>query len=449
MNKPLFWITGIIFLLILISGPGLSAQEDKESLSDWHFKAPISMEGYNGEPLVEFSIPPEIYKDARPTLSDFRVVDENNGITTGYVVRMKKNRSVTKPYFPDKIYNRSYVPGKKSVATADFGGKIMKNGVEIVTPGINFRRKVTIEASDNGSNWTVIAKGAFLFRISYSESRVFDKTMVRFPDNNQQYLRVTVYNGAGDPNKLEIKSIKCWAKYMVEQETMPIKTVSAKTEENKKITEIYANLEHSSVPLYKIKLAFEDSDFYRWVEVLGRDSETITYKEPTEGGPPFEKTVEAPWKRIKSTTIYRFSTGEDFDESLSINIDGARYRYLLIKVHNKDDQPLNFTGITATWRPQYIAFKPVDGGRMSLYFGNNQASRPSYDLGKFESRLREAGVFKASLGPKEALPASVRKEKEKPWSERNSALLWIVLIAGTLFLGYMVLRMLKNPAPSD
>ena len=106
---------------------------------------------------VEFALPPKVIDLSLPHLDDLRLVlgaDEE----LGYKIRVSKGKSQKKK-LDTKLFNRSYLPGRQSSITADFGGKFLKNRIKVVTNGTNFFRKVRIEGSDDQNDWKIIREG--------------------------------------------------------------------------------------------------------------------------------------------------------------------------------------------------------------------------------------------------------------------------------------------------
>jgi len=147
-------------------------------------------------------------------------------------------------------------------------------------------------------------------------------------------------------------------------------------------------------------------------------------------------------------TLHRFSSpdGRAESSSLRLPVDG-RCRYLLVRIHNGDNAPLKFTGMKVNRLQYHLAFQPKAGGTYRLYFGNEAAGKPQYDLAHFIDRLRADGVTTLTLAPASPNPLFAVREKVVPWSERYRALLWAVLVAVLLILALLVLRQARRARP--
>lgn len=407
-------------------------------IDQWPYTAPIKIENLGDKRLVEFALTPEVYDMARPNLKDLRV-GKDDAKEIGYV-RKRGSEATQEVPIQVTLYNRSYVPGKRSSITVDFGSRVIKNRISVKTPGTNFRRKVSVEASDDGESWGMVRDGAYLFRVRESDGNAgeFDKHFVAIPDNNQRYLRITVLGGADDPDVVPIEDVKAFRQIRTIPETVPVPILSSKAEAKKRTTDIHLDLGFRNLPLYNVELGFSDADFFRKVTVEGRNAEKRTVRTPVEDSPALERTVNVPWQRVTTGKIYRFSGGGAVEESLRVSLKGARYRYLRIQVRNDDNPPLHFTGASVRRLVGYLTFPAEKGSRYALYLGNHKAAKPRYDVGHYLDRMR--GVYKAVLGKLEPNPAYTKAEKPIPWSERHKEIIWLALLAMLAALGLLVYR---------
>jgi hypothetical protein len=197
-------------------------------------------------------------------------------------------------------------------------------------------------------------------------------------------------------------------------------------------------------------MSFEDANFLRRVEVLGRNQVTRTVVESVEDAPPRKRQVEVPWARVTGGTVHRFTGGDGKTESAGLRLPvSGRYRYLRVRVYNGDDAPLKFAGVKVRRLQHYLAFQPAAGATgYRLYLGNPAAARPQYDLAHFVGRLRSEGVAKVALGELSPNPLFAEEVKVVPWSEQYRGLLWAALIAVLAALGLLVFRQARRARPA-
>ena len=415
-------------------------------LARWARVADVRLDGPPAQGVAELSLPPEVFAAARTDLGDLRLATRA-GAFVPYVLRVDRGRKGQPiSYAPTRMFNPVFLPGRESSVTVDFGGNAPRTDVDVQTPGTNFRRRVTVEAGPDGQSWQVLRKTDWLFRVSY-EGGTFSKARVALPDNDFRYLRVTVFNAPDDPEKVAIASVRAWSIKDTPPQTVGVPVISAVAAEKPKLktTEIEADLGFEKLPLYEIALAFSEANFLRRVEVLGRDRRTEIITERVEDAPPRRREVEVPWTALAGGTVHRFSSpqGQAESQGLTLRLEGGR-RYVLVRIHNGDNAPLTFTGLTARRLQTYLAFQPAGVGSCRLYVGNPAADGPQYDLAHFIDRLRAQGVTKAALGPVGPNPLFAVETKPVPWSERYRSLLWVALLAVLGVLTVLVIRQARR-----
>ncbi len=420
-------------------------------MARWSHTAPIQVEGAPQKGVVEFTLKSEVFDLARPDLADLRVVSDTRQ-EAPYVLRATREKRHKVP-LQVRLYNRTYLSGRQSSVTVDFGQKVMKNRIEVLTPGANFRRKVLIEGSDDGTTWQKVRDGAFLFRIGGGPGAAsFDKNTITLPPNDQRYLRITVYNAPDDPERIDIRDLR--ASHVVHErpETAPVPILSSEVahKEKEHATEITLDLGHRKLPLYEVQLRFGEANFFRRVSIAGRNSKERIVRTLVEDGSPREERVEEPWSRIASGAVYRYSSGGSVEESLLIKLTDARYRYLRVRIDDGDDPPLRFEGAEINRLVYYLAFQPKWEGDYTLYVGNASARLPRYDIVHYIDRLRGEGVFPAEQGEVGPNPTFAPPSERLPWGERYKGIIWIVLLGVLAVLGLLVYRQIKSaPAASE
>ncbi len=457
MKKALLAILACILILAFSPFAFSAEEEDPEDLANWSSMAPVVIDTIPDSGLVEFPVTQQICDIAQSNLSDLRLMEMPGKTRVPFETRWPQIYKIKKtptPFYA-KLINMTYQPGRQTSVVADFVKPIVKNEITITTGGANFRRKVLIEGSDDAKKWEYVREGAFLFSVNadWLPKGHYLKDIVKIPANNQRYLRITVFNGEEDPAKIVIGKISfAHVESSIEPEGPDIitPTVIEKEEiEKEKATEITLDMGRKNLPFHEISMDFEQENFLRRVSVQGRNRETYKKIINTENG-KIEKEFKQPWKTLTDDVIYRFSAGKKPDEKLYIKLRKASWRYIKIRIENRDDPPLTFVGANATWSARLIAFPAKKDHEYVLYFGNPKAMKLSYDFSYYSQRLREEGVTPAYLSavtPNEKYVAE--KPKEKPWHERYSYALWIVLIAAVAVMGFLIYRLASNPPKPD
>ena len=411
--------------------------------------ADVQADAPSGKGVVELSLPPEVFAKARSDLADLRLASEAGGIVP-YVLRVdmgKAGQSVS--YEPKRMFNRVFVPRQRSSVTVDFGTRAKRTDIEVDTPGTNFRRRVQIEASQDGQSWQVLRKTAWLFRIA-REGAPYDHNRVALPDNDFRRVRITVFHAPDDPEEVPIRRVRARYLKSVPPRTVdvPLRSTEVRQKPRIKASEVLVDLGYENLPLHEVTMSFKDASFLRRVAILGRNRAKRTVVARVEGGPPRRREVDVPWTQLAGGTVHRFHSpsGEAASAGLSLRVAG-QCRYLLVRIHNADNAPLTFTGIAVRRLQHYLAFQAKDPAARRLYLGNPAARAPRYDLVQYVDRLRAEGVAPATLGPVAANPLFAVEAKAIPWSERYRGLLWGVLLAVLLVLAVLVARQARRVRP--
>jgi hypothetical protein len=423
----------------------LAAAEETVQMAEWSHRADVQLAGEPEAGLAEVPLPPEVLDIARSDLADLRLVDAA-GRQTPHTVRVARG-STRRVELRADLLNRTYRPGESSSATVDFGREVLKNRLEVDTPGTDFRRRVQVEASDDARSWQVARAAAFLFRISRPHG--YEKNEVAIPENDQRYLRITVYNASDDPERVQIRSVRAWQRTHTPAAEVLLETVRTEVIQQRedRRTDITLDLGHRNLPLARLELDFVDANFFRRAEVFGRERLQEVVETPREQAPPVRETREAPWRYITAALLYRYSAGDRADESLTVDLDPAQYRYVQVRVHNQDNPPLALRAARVTRFETYLAFEPRGPGGYTLCLGNPEARKPLYDLPRYADRLRRQGIVGATVGPLQPNPLYGEGGEGPPWSERHRGIIWIALLVAGLVLGLLIYRETKR-APS-
>ncbi|MFW5982490.1 MAG: DUF3999 family protein [Candidatus Brocadiia bacterium] len=432
-----------IWVFIALYGVGLNrgiadeaSGEERKTFSEWKWRAAVEVEGDPEEGLVEFEVTPEVFDRAREDFADLRVVAGRDVLP--WVLRKPRGSSRTKR-LECEMYNRTNIPGQMDRVMVKFEEEVMKDSIRIVTSGENYKRPVTVEASQDGQGWELLQDGRFLFDISTPAGGRHQKSRIDLPRNNFQYLRITVHHDPDDPEEISIDDVRS---YRTTGEPAPVESVDVKSISTRAgahdTTLLNVDLGHKNLPLRKMTVDVEDRNFHRHVTIRGRNRVKRQVKRRMESGAERTRTVREPWKPVGQGNIYRYSSGGASDESLEIDLRDCRYRYIQLEIHNEDNPPLKPAGVSVDRYRTYVAFQPRESQPWWVYLGNDGATMPDYDLSHYADRLRSEGVTQASLSAPDQW--GVEEPDTPPWSEQYRWVLWVVLLMAITAVGWMVWR---------
>ncbi len=416
---------------------GESSGSYGKDLADWTRRASLMPETEPKRGLVEFQVPPAVYDGARPDLGDLRVLAGNQPLA--WVLR--RPRGTQRNVLIDaSLFNPTRIPGQVNRVMVDFDEPTMKDHIQIVTPGIDFKRSVAVEASQDAHQWEILREEAFLFDVSgrYSKDRI------SLPRNDFRFLRISVYHDSDDPEDVPIRRVRAWRREgePAPLETVPVVDSSVELDRDRNTTLITIDLAYRNLPLRRLHLDFEEGNFHRQVTLWGRNKKTRVVTRRLESGAERRVTTEAPWHRIGPGRIHRYTAGDSVAASLSLPLTGGRFRYVQVRIDDGDNSPLSFLSAEADRYVDYVAFKPIRPGPYHLYFANPDARMPDYDLVHYERRLRTEGVTVANVREPVALRAE--RPEETIFAEVYNRVLWIALLAAVAVLSLAVWRQAKS-----
>jgi hypothetical protein len=324
--------------------------------------------------------------------------------------------------------------------TLDFGGPVLKRELLLSLSGDNFRRRVVVEGKGlHDEAWTTITDTAYVFAVPKASAAGGPDTIARryeavtLPENNQQFLRVTVMRGDDETEDLEIREVRAGTAAWRRPREVPLAPRVVKTEDAARHeTLLTLDLGARHQPFRSIALEVEDPRFFRGVTVEARLEPAAT----AQAGDPLP-----PWISLGECAIYRYEVSGRTVENLRLELSG-RHRTLRLRIHNRDDAPLVLGAVTAGVPVERLAFEAATQGRYRLRYGAPALAAPAFDLPRTvgDAALWTASAAEARLAPPAPIPPAPLR---LPWTDRHPALLWAGLLATVIILGLVTHRALR------
>ena len=169
------------------------------------------------------------------------------------------------------------------------------------------------------------------------------------------------------------------------------------------------------LPHDRVQLVIDPGQFYRSVKMeSSRDSRK--------------------WRSIGDGFIFRKEDMGAFTVSFAEQWD----RYLRIRIINGDNPPLTVRQVILSGDRRVIEFPGEAAGQYWLYYGSPEARLPSYDFA--QTRPLHVQPVIAVLAAEENNPAY--RQNQRPWTDQRPELLYAVLAAAILAMGFIALRFL-------
>jgi hypothetical protein len=370
----------------------------------------------------------DVYENARADLGDLRIRDDEGREVPYLLARVgERPPEVARPAMRDA----SYVRGQKAMVTLDFGAPTLKSHLALTLSGDDFRRRVSVEGRGRRDpEWVTIVDQAHVFAVPPPTEARYET--IPLPENNHQLLRVTVFHGPDDPDRIRITDAWAGIEERRRPRETPIPAAMARADDARAgETVLTFDLGARHQPFRGVVLDVPLPRFWRGVAVEAR-------LDP----PPGQAGAPLAWSHLGEGVLYRIESGGEVRESLRVDVAG-RHRVIRLRIRNRDDAPLPVAGATVMAAVERIAFEAAPGRRYRLSYGDPRRTSPSYDLARtagdpalFAARARET-----ALGPPVHAPADLA---EVPWTERNPALLWGGLVAVVLALGVLTRQALRT-----
>jgi hypothetical protein len=385
---------------------------------------------------VVLTLDRELYERARPDLGDLRVVEETGNAAPYLLDRVGSD---PEPTFREPVaINRVFVRGHSASVTLDLREPMLKSELVLALPGNNFRRRVKVEGRNKHERqWTTITDGAYVFAVPEPAAARYET--VQLPQNNQQFLKITVFNGPDDPPRLEI--LDAWVRPQERRKPREIpleprltRADDAAERESRLVLDLGARYQ----PFRAVLLDVGDPEFFRGAVVEQR-------REPTLD-PVGESAIPISWAPVLAqASLYRYQEEGETRECLRLEATG-RARVLRVRIRNRDDRPLDVRGVTVMVPQERLVFEAVSAHRYRLTYGDASLEPPVYDL---ERTVGDAALWIAQASEGRWQPPVVRAREgpRPPWTERHPALLWAGLVAAVGLLAGVTWRALRS-APS-
>ncbi len=371
----------------------------------------------------------QVRSQARLDLGDVRVVDEQGHLVPFLVERFT---TTTRTRLEPRLLNREFVRGQQESVTLDFGEAVSKDSLVLALSGDNFRRRVSVEASDDGRAFTTLTEDAYVFAIPGNPPSRFET--VRLPANDRRYLRVVVHHGDGDGPRFDILSAAAeGGPRRVGRSQSLTPRLSRFEDPELHETQLVLDLEARGQPFEEIRLELADASFFRSVVVEARRDDVT----PRSDGAP----RAARWVGLGGAALYRYSERGQLRQQTAIHVAG-RERAVRLRIRNRDDRPLDVTAVSVVVPVERLVFEAVPGHVYRLRYGGPAEAPPEFDLARTagDPAAFGASAVEVRLQEPRALAAGA---DTRPWTERHPRLLWTALLLVVAALGAVTWRALR------
>lgn len=426
---------GIVFTILLMAGALLTILPVWADYPDgqWQFFKPVILPSdLPDAQLVEVEVDPEVYAEAQPGLGDVRLTatdaDGEREIPYKLLIEAGDQRRASVPV---EMQDLGHIPNDHT----SFVIRVQSEGdlhseVEIQTSSANFQRRVAVSASDDGETWRILEENGTIFNVTIPE-RGFSAsdTSVLYPSSSARFLRVQIFDEDQEPLAVQGAVVLFAETLEPRRHQLPLDIVQRIEDAERKRTILVLRASHPGFPVDSLSVDIPHRNFYREVTLEG--SYDSIYWIPLQSG----------------EILYDFDTPKFVGDDRELRFGESRYRYYRVTIFNEDNPPLPVEKPVASGFTRKVVSTASVGETYRLYYGNPEASTPSYELEKLFPYLATEDLPVARLGSPEVNPAFGIPEplsEVVPFTERYPWLLPGVVAAAALLVGLFLASLIRQ-----
>jgi hypothetical protein len=277
---------------------------------------------------VRVTLPLEVYARAQAGLADLRLIDQE-GSEVPYILQIRRGQK-TQQWRSARLIESGFLPGASTQAVLDIGPQgLLHNSVALDMEEKNFFAWVEVAASDDLVLWRIVRERAPVFR--FEEEGIPGNQLITYPETHARYVRLRILDKR---QPFTLRSGRVAYELVEESEHAPL-PVTLEPDPAAPAQQSWwrANLESAHVPVSAIRIAVQQLEFHRAVQVS---------VSPDGRG----------WQSAASGEIYRSPTvsGDRNQECLQVEFPEVAGRYWRVVVFNRDDPPWRVSPRNSTLR---------------------------------------------------------------------------------------------------
>ena len=417
-------LTAVLLSFLLSLLPFTIVAADFE-ITRWEYAKPIFLPSDLGEEsLVELALDQLTFSNAALGLLDLRILKED-GTEVPYNLEIERGSRERKTVSA-VILDLAQGPGDYTFFVLDMNlGDLLHNELAVLTSSRNFLREVRLEGSSDAKTWSILReKGQIVDFTDLERGFNIRETKIVYPRSTVRYLRVRIQNNGETP--LQVTGANVAFLEEASPQIVDYASTLQKQEENtkEKATMLTIDMGSNGVPTSRLTISTEQLNFYR-----------DTLLESSQDGKK--------WTRIAEGALYSYNTLTFVGRQQILSFRETTDRYLRLSILNQDNPPMQIEGVIVSGFQRRVIFSAGPEASYTLYYGNPQALRPSYDLERLFPFFATEDLSKASLGAETGNQSFVEKDL-RPFSERFPWLLPTVLVIAALLVGVLLLKVFQQ-----
>jgi hypothetical protein len=366
-------------------------------------------------------LPEAMFQHVSPRLYDLRIygiTSKNDTVEASYLLQLKKEKSVDKEV-DFKIINSSNNENG-FYFTFEAQSKEALNKLQLDFGQKNFDWKIALQGSQDQQEWFTIVDDYRILSIKNAETN-YQFTQVNFPSAKYLYFRLLI-RSKEKPELLHAKM----AYHQTNEgsyDQFKIKKIESVEHREEQKTSLSLDL-NSPAPVSSIRIYAKNTfDYYRPVSIVYVADSLKT-----------EKGYKYNYQTLTSGTLSSM-------EENNFTFDSSILQKIKIDIYNHDNEPLKIDSIAVRGYVHQLVARFTEPATYFLTYGNKNASKPTYDIERFVSRIPDT-LTNLKLG-KEMQIEKVEAEKTEPlFKDKNW--LWALMAIIIILLGWFSVKMIKS-----
>lgn len=398
-----------VILLWLFTSTAFAA----DNPASWNYSAPIQLEGSNQ--YKNFFLTEEVYEHAAASLADLCIVDAQGEnvpfyIRSGSGIVLQNKLSYQSELVQSfKKYNDSYLDFR--VVPLKSNTDIAGNSLLLTLPAGSFLKHLEVYGSHDGDSWQYIVKD-YVFKAEGREKNEVSLGAERKYD----FYRIVILD---NPENIALDKLNLCKQYNDHQWSSFIKSApidfEVKTDKNDSVITLFNK---QRLKIKQITLEVE-TNFQRTYRIYGDTPSEVLLK----SGELYNLQLE----NVKVS-----------DPVISFGSKPIAIPVIKIKLDNRDDRPLVIKAVSIEYYIDKLIFPDMGSGPYLLYFGNDKAVKPNYEIELQQEYIEKEKQDNCSLGSGRAESKSVPLPDSRSMQVIFNG---IIVIVSILLIGLLVSRL--------
>ncbi|MDZ7617766.1 MAG: DUF3999 family protein [Patescibacteria group bacterium] len=389
--------TGIVVLLL--ASP-LAATEP----AAFRFSREVHTGTLEREEIVAIPLDANVYAHTRDQTPDLRLFDAGGGEVPFLLeqVTATHRHAVRKPWTVQPASLKPLEDGGLEIILTLDKDDPQPAGLTVATPLRDFEQRLRVFGSNDGQAWNLLVPDVLIF--DYSRFMDVESRDVRLPSSEYRRFRVVIdavtaeqeselmeltrrlRSGAEververvlrDRRPFRIDRIEFWREIIEERSagatTGEYPVAQFKVEQDAEHKQTIVTVHTRREPLTAFQLETPARNFNRAVSVERPES----------------RGVRTEWRQLGRATLSRFAFRELNREQMEVGFPETRSEQYRLVIDNRDDPPLEITGVRATGNVYRMVYFAEPGKEYRLAYGSAAVKAPSYDTTALSASLRE------------------------------------------------------------